>query len=398
MSRLTKSCAGLTLALPLLLPLPAAHAANNYPVVLVHGFLGFGPDSYPGSGFLYWGGYNNIAAHMQLYHGPHAVYAAGVAAIGSNWDDAVELYAQIKGGCVDYGASHVLRQSYPGQPQKPPGKCWAADPLNNPSAYPLALYPQWDAAHPIHLIGHSQGGTTIRALIQLLEHGAPNEGDHELYRGGKAGWVRSVTTLSSPHNGTTLRDAVLDVLPQIRTPLRDYLDSKLTSWELSPDGARDFNRWALTSPQVYYFSVGTLATEAGAWCCNGTDRTIAPIQNTAFQYPRTDMFQYYKYFSGEWIVPSLAQRGIGSYTQSAAGRVRIDSEWFPNDGVVNTISMRAPNGHPVRNYDGTAVRGSWNFLGNYRGYDHFDILNWPNTGPSADPIYERISDILFNLE
>ena len=398
MSRLTKACAGLMLPLPLLLPLPAAHAANNYPVVLVHGFLGFGPDSYPGSGFLYWGGYNNIAAHMQLYHGPHAVYAAGVAAIGSNWDDAAELYAQIKGGCVDYGASHVVRQSYPGQPQKPPGKCWAADPLNNPGNYPLALYPQWDAAHPLHLIGHSQGGTTIRALIQLLEHGAPNEGDYALYQGGKVGWVRSVTTLSTPHNGTTLRDAVLDILPQIRTPLRDYLDSKLTSWELSPDGARDFNLWAQTSPQIYYFSVGTLATEAGAWCCNGTDRTVAPIQNTAFQYPRTDMFQYYKYFAGEWILPSLAQRGIGSYTQSATGRVRIDSEWFPNDGVVNTISMRAPTDHPVRNYDGTAVRGTWNFLGNYRGYDHFDILNWPNTGPSADPIYERISDIIFNLE
>jgi triacylglycerol lipase len=197
---------------------------------------------------------------------------------------------------------------------------------------------------------------------------------------------------------TTLRDAVLDILPQLRSPLRDYLDSKLTSWELSPDGAREFNRWALTSPAVYYFSVGTVATERGAWCCNGTDRTVAPIQSSNFQYPRVDMFQYYKYFAGEWIVPSLAQRGIGSYTQSAPNRVRIDSEWFANDGVVNTVSMRAPGGQPVRDYDGTAVRGSWNFLGNQRGYDHFDILNWPNTGPSADPVYERISDIIFGLE
>jgi hypothetical protein len=66
--------------------------------------------------------------------------------------------------------------------------------------------------------------------------------------------------------------------------------------------------------------------------------------------------------------------------------------------VVNTISMRAPGGHPVRDYDGTAVKGVWNFLGTYRGYDHFDILNWPNPGPSADPVYERISDIIFNLD
>jgi hypothetical protein len=77
--------------------------------------------------------------------------------------------------------------------------------------------------------------------------------------------------------------------------------------------------------------------------------------------------------------------------------VRIDASWFPSDGVVNTISMRAPAGHPVRDYDGTAVKGVWNFLGNYRGYDHFDILNWPNPGPSADPVYDRIADIIFGL-
>lgn len=43
----------LTLVLALL-PSPA-RAANNDPVVLVHGFLGFGPDQFPRSGFLYWG-------------------------------------------------------------------------------------------------------------------------------------------------------------------------------------------------------------------------------------------------------------------------------------------------------------------------------------------------------
>ncbi|QJE01285.1 hypothetical protein HH212_15640 [Massilia forsythiae] len=400
MLRLIKVCACALLAFPLLLTAGNAGAANNYPVVLVHGFLGFGPDAYPGSGFLYWGGYQNIAAHMQLYHGPHAVYAAGVGAISSNWDRAAELYAQIKGGCVDYGAAHMANSGDFGQVQKPPGKCWAADPKDNPDGYPLALYPQWDEAHPIHLIGHSQGGTTIRALIQLLEHGSPNgdEGGYDLYRGGKVGWVRSAVTLSAPHNGTTLRDAILNVLPMLRSPLRDIVDHRLANWELSPDGAREFNTWAQTSPRVYYFSVGTLATEAGAWCCNGTDRLLAPVQSANFQYPRVDMMSYFKPYAGEWIVPSLGQPGMGSYTQSSPDRVRIDSSWFPNDGVVNTVSMRAPNGQPVRDYDGTALRGSWNFLGNYRGYDHFDILNWPHQGDSADAIYDRISDIIFALE
>ncbi|NIA53893.1 hypothetical protein HAV22_09565 [Massilia sp. TW-1] len=399
MLRLTNTCACALLALAALLGAPA-RAANNDPVVLVHGVLGFGPQSHPLGSFLYWGGYGDIAAHLAVYHGPHTVFTAQVGAIASNWDRAAELFAQIKGGCVDYGAHHVARYGYPGQQQKPAGKCWAADPAHNPRGYPLAFYPQWDGAHPIHMIGHSQGGTTIRALIQLLEHGSPDgdEGGGALYQGGKVGWVKSVVTISAPHDGTTLRDAVLDVLPNLRSPLRDILDNELAHWELAPDGAREFNRWALTSPSTYYFSVGTLATEAGAWCCNGTDRIIAPVQSTEFQYPRTDMIPYFKLFAGEWIVGALAQPGMGAYTQNAPGRVRIDSRWFPNDGVVNTVSMRAPAGHPVRDYDGTAVRGTWNFLGNYRGYDHFDVLNWPNPGPSADPIYERISDIIFGLE
>lgn len=389
--------ASLLLALSALWPgLPAA-ASNNDPVVLVHGFLGFGPQQFRATGFKYWGGYGDIAAHMQLYQGPHAVYAAGVGPISSNWDRAAELYAQIKGGCVDYGASHVLKYDPPGTPQKPPDKCWATDPAHNPQHYPLAFYPQWDAHHPIHLIGHSQGGTTIRALVELLEHGAQGEGNGELYQGGRIGWVKSVVTISAPHNGTTLRDAVLDILPDLHSPLRDMFDHDMANWELAPDGARDFNLWARTSPHVYYFSIGTLATEAGSWCCNGTDRVIAPVQNVRYQYPRDDMIPYFKLYSGEWIVGSAMQHGMGGYTQSAPGRVRIDDSWFPNDGVVNTVSMRAPSGHPVRDYDGTALPGVWNFLGNYKGYDHFDILNWPNPGPPADAVYDRIADIIFGL-
>lgn len=393
----------LALGLVMALGAPAAHSGNNAPVILVHGYLGFGPELSRYSGFHYWGGFDDLSIYLQRYRGPRTVYAASVGPISSNWDRAAELFAQIKGGCVDYGAAHLRAQqaagrALPGQVQRPPGKCWATDARDNPQGYPLALYPDWSAEKPVHLIGHSQGGTAIRALIELLEHGSPeDEGGHTLYQGGKTGWVRSATTISAPHNGTTLSDAVFDSLAPLGTPMAQLLRHRAAQWELAPDGARQFNRWARTSPHVVYFSVGTLATESGAWCCNGTDRRIAPIQSAHFQYARADMIPYFRQFAGEWIVPSNGLRGIGSYTQHEAGRQRIDSSWFPNDGVVNTISMRAPNGHPVRDYDGTPVPGVWNFLGNYRGYDHFDILNWPNPGPSATPLYEKISDIIFAL-
>jgi triacylglycerol lipase len=168
-------------------------------------------------------------------------------------------------------------------------------------------------------------------------------------------------------------------------------------WELGPDGAREFNAWAKTSPKVYHYSIATAATEAGSFCCNDTDRIIAPVQSAAYQYPRADMTSFLKPAAGEWVVPSLRQHGMGAYTQSAPGRAPVDSAWFRNDGVVNTSSMRAPAGHPSRDYDGSSLRGTWNFIGTYGGYDHFDIIGWPNPGPSAYPVYEHIADIIFAL-
>lgn len=398
-----------------------AGAHNNDPVVLVPGFLGFGPNQFSDTGFRYWGGFDDIIGHMQA-GGAHRVLAATIAPIALNWDRAAELYYQIKGGCVDYGSAHTAKHRHHDGVQKPAGKCWAADPAHNPAHYPLAFYPEWDAHHPIHLIGHSQGGTTIRALIELLEHGSADgsEGGGDLYTGGKTGWVTSATTISAPHNGTTLRDAV-DDFPGIVAEWAALIDNFALSAagppnpalarrarsavadfdavqeEMAPDGARDFNRWALTSPQVYYFSIATLATEAGAACCNDTDRFIAPFQWPAFQYARDDMMYFCRATAGELIAPLRVQRGMGSYTQSAPGRVKVDRSWFPNDGVVNTNSMKGPAGHPQRNYNGAALRGTWNFLRTYKGYDHFDILGWPGAPGSAYPVYDRIGAVIYAL-
>ncbi|WP_256079817.1 triacylglycerol lipase [Massilia sp. YIM B04103] len=420
-----------------------AQAANDYPVVLVHGFLGFGPTELQGTGFSYWGGFNDIAAHLRS--GKRQVFATGVGPVSSNWDRAVELYYQIKGGCADYGAKHTAAHAAYGAIQKPAGKCWAADPNNNPHNYPLALHPAWDASHPIHLIAHSQGGQTVRTLIQLLENGSPNgnEGGGELYAGGKVGWVKSATTLATPHNGTTLRDVIVDFLPKVSelagsivqiaglggsnnpiykfrleqfglaqgpaesfddflerikgAPFWSLSNHDAAQWDLGPDGARELNAWVKTSPNVYYYSIGTKATEQGGFCCNGTDRVIAPIQSGSYQYARDDMIIFMKNTAGEWVVPSILQRGMGSYTQSATGRVAIDSSWFANDGVVNTVSMKAPAGQPVRNYDGTSVRGKWNYLGYYDGFDHFDVIGWLQPASAINPVFDKVAGIIYGL-
>jgi triacylglycerol lipase len=407
-------------ALALLAACQSSFAANNYPVVLVHGFLGFGDEQFKSSGFKYWGGFDDIAGHMRQHRGRHQVLVTTVGAISSSWDRSAELYYQIKGGCVDYGVVHSAQAGHVAGEHRPPGQCWAADPANNPQHYPLALYPAWDAAHPIHLIAHSQGGQTIRCLIELLENGSPHgdEGGADLYQGGKIGWVASATTIAAPHDGTSLHDAIgnfglvasdlgtrvaamatpgaAPVMAPIAT-LWNTDNYDTAQYEMGPDGAREFNSWVKTSPHVYYFSIANYATEAGAVCCNQTDRTLALFQNPRYQYPRQDMAPLTKPYAGEWIIPSFGRHGLGAYTQSAPGRVVVDDKWFRNDGVVNTVSMRSPAGQPVRNYNGVPLRGSWNFLRTYPGLDHFDVLGWPRKGKLAYPIYDRITAILYGL-
>ena len=440
-----KLWAGMALALSALISTGEAFAANNDPIVLVHGFLGFGPNELQGTGFKYWGGFNDVEAYMRSHNGSHQVYTAAVGPVSSNWDRAVELYYQIKGGCADYGTARTAKFAAYGKIQKPAGKCWATSASNNPNNYPLALYPQWDAAHPIHLVSHSQGGQTVRTLIQLLENGSPNgnEGGGALYTGGKIGWVKSATTIATPHNGTTLRDVIVDFVPKVselagkvvevaglggsggqlynfkleqyglaQGPAENFNDfinrtkgapfwkldnHDAAQWDLGPDGAKELNSWVKTSPNVYYYSIGTDATEAGSFCCNDTDRVIAPVQLSSYQYARNDMIFFLKNTAGEWVVPSILQRGMGSYTQSNTSRVIIDSTWFRNDGVVNTVSMKSPSGQPVRSYNGSSVKGYWNYLGYYDNYDHFDVIGWLNSSASVYPIYDYITGIVYGL-
>ena len=112
--------------------------------------MGWGPDEM--AGYKYWGGKNDITNYLKEQG--FEVYTASVGPVSSNWDRAVELFYQIKGGQVDYGQDHAKTF---GLIQKPEAK-------NFPG-----LYPEWDKNHPIHIIGHSMGGQTGRMLQYLLE-------------------------------------------------------------------------------------------------------------------------------------------------------------------------------------------------------------------------------------
>ncbi len=71
----------------------------------------------------------------------------------------------------------------------------------------------WSEEHKVHLICHSQGGNTARYLISLMDRGSEL---HPAYFGvdGRDKWVISMTTLGTPHRGTTVIN-VLENLVQV---------------------------------------------------------------------------------------------------------------------------------------------------------------------------------------
>ena len=122
---------------------------NNYPIVFIHGFFGWGPDEM--GGYNYWGGKSNIADLLR--QDGYNVFEVSVGPVSSNWERAVEAYTQLKGGQVDYGKGHSNKF---GIIQKPEGKVYKG------------LDPKWGENNPIHIIGHSMGGQTARMLQYLL--------------------------------------------------------------------------------------------------------------------------------------------------------------------------------------------------------------------------------------
>ena len=330
-------------------------AANNDPIFLVHGFLGWGRDEM--NGYHYWGGKYDYQNELQKIG--YNINTLSVGPLSSNWDRAVEAYTQIKGGCVDYGKEHSEKF---GIIQRPPGKCYEG------------IHPQWDENNPIHLIGHSQGGITIRMLEYLLSATFKNE-DSSLLKHSHGGWIKSVTTIASPHDGTTLSPIIMEIFPFAQSlsawvgpimnkfakqkyrfdleqwgisPKEDVESTKFwndigkskirdsknfCSWDLSIDGSKEFNSIYRTNKSVYYFSFSTYSTKQ--------------IKNSP----------YYKPTSKTILMFRPAAMLIGKSNPN-------DSLWNKNDSIVNTISMGSPTSgshgaEPNKAYQNIPVKGIW---------------------------------------
>ncbi len=355
------------------------NAQNNYPVVFIHGFMGWGPEEM--GNYSYWGGKNNYI--KELHSDENKMFAVSVGPISSNWDRAVEVFYQLKGGQVDYGALHSEKNDII---RTPKGKSY------------IGLYPQWSEENPIHIIGHSMGGQTARMLNYLLnQEFYNNRGEKEesdLLGNSYFGWIKSITTISTPHDGTTLTHIITSTIPYIQyfagiaglfgnnyfdfdleqfgikkqrnetwlsfiTGLKDnpiVYTENFSAYDLSLDGAKDLNSFSQVSPDVYYFSFITSSTKRD--------------EKKSFHVP----------FDDTPLLNKARSKLIGSRSGYWDDGSQTDSSWFENDGVVNSISMFGPttgvNGpDPIIEYDpkDLLITGQW-YWTKIEQMDHWSVI------------------------
>lgn len=299
----------------------------------------------------YWGGASGDVI-AKLRDEGYKVFAASVAPQGSAWDRACELYAQIAGTRTDYGEAHSKEYRH-----ERFGRDFTGQPL----------IPVWNDDTRLALIGHSFGGATIRLFGELLANGSAEERAvtsaedlSPLFAGGMAQRIHIIATIAAPSNGTTAYDMALDPSfdpKSVKLPLKLELLNKLmksrtkikkdgrderdwASYDMLIDNAQALNARISMLPHVYYLSVACDATMPGEE--DGMREPDPALIDPIFTKTSTLM---------------------GRYSCTTKGGCVVDDEWHANDGVVNTVSARAPFGAPQKRLDKRNVeKGIWNVM------------------------------------
>ena len=331
---------------------------TNYKYIFVHGLSGWGSYDTANKFIKYWGMQNGDLLRYLNKQG-FDCYSASVSPKGSAWDRACELYAQLTGTVTDYGKEHSERCKHERY-----GKDFSKKPLID----------SWDSENKINLLGHSFGGATVRLLAELMANGseaeknATDSGDlSPLFAGGKADWIYSVTALAAPHNGTSAYEAgeldvdIDDELTFMQKKMSDLVGGATSKsddgraeydyadFDLRIDNAFRLNDSISTLESTYYFS----------FPCSST------VKNSEGTYsPETDITE-------TMFVKSSRLMGMCKCTTE--GGFEITEEWFENDGLVNTVSAKAPSNAPQTPYDKNNVEpGIWIIMPTYHG-DHMSL-------------------------
>lgn len=173
---------------------------NDFPIVMVHGAMGWGETDLWNKFMRYYGFTRMNIPQLYRQLGIECCSPA-LGPYTCIWDRACDLWAQLVGGTTDYGIVHSQRYKHDRYGR----------------TYDKPLIPDWGELDDegkrkkICLIGHSFGAPTVRAFMSILAEGSAEEREatpenelSEFFKGGKADWVHAITTFAGVNNGLTL--------------------------------------------------------------------------------------------------------------------------------------------------------------------------------------------------
>lgn len=389
--------------------------------VFVHGMLGFGEDELLYKVVPYWGGTSGSIVKRLRKEGYDAC-APSFSSVGSAWDRACEVYAALTGTRVDYGIAHSKKYGH----------------ARYGITYEKAMVPDWGETLPsgakkkVHIIGHSFGGATVRMLSHLMAYGAeeeravtPEDELSPLFAGGKGDWIKSVTAIAGPFNGTTVIDAIGILVPTLKvisfcglasvlgnTPFRKIYDMQLTQWKITSPrngrahplwigrigrvrkfwtskdecfydlclkGAHELNEFLESNPDAYQFSISTDASK--------------PKKNGNYKMRLSAFFAF-----------QITGNMMGRYDYDRTMGQPLSNEWKASDGCSNTFSAHHPDDEEWVDFDpkkDTPKKGIWNALPIYRG-DHGEVVGLGvrgiyNPGHTRN-YYKKFLNMLMDLD
>ncbi|MCR4747150.1 MAG: hypothetical protein K5836_01620 [Clostridiales bacterium] len=337
---------------------------NNYPLLIIHGFAGWGNDDGLNKYVVHFGMFGSRRLEPYLVKKGYEVYFPSLGPFCSAWDRACEIYAYLLGGTVDYGKVHSEKYNHKRYGRTYPGV--------------LPDLGKTEAHKKVSLYGHSFGGPTVKAFVELMNNGCKEEieGTPEdelspLFKGGQSHLIHCAVTLSGVNNGTILDqcfdDKSMHATEKIvlkatsalgyspynwffdlgqqhfglgRYPEENakeivklskedwekgyaaYTSSKLdrSNWEMDIIWSKWMNDHQGVAKDVYYF--------AERACNSHPDENGFAVPNTFF--PIT-------YFTGKIIGKKQPVRETG---------YEYGPEWYPNDGFVPVIGQSAPLNQP----------------------------------------------------
>ena len=328
--------------------------------------------------YYYWGGTFDLQEY--LIEQGYDVHTLSVGPVSSNWDRAIEAYYQIKGGTLDYGILHSTKYSLI---QKPESKIYEG------------IYKEWDKEHPIHIIGHSQGGQTARMLEHILKNNYEEE-DSDLLINQFDGWIKSITTISTPHNGTTLTPIINNMFP--------YIESMVIWFDIiSPDAlySFDLDQWGFNkrNDENLYHYVKRLRKSPISTTKNFCSWDLS-LEGSKFfnkEYKTDSTVYYFTYSTTNNNNPRLIYRVQSNLIKNSD---KYSEEWRENDGIVNTVSMLGPENSKIQDYNGIPITGVWQNIKKIN-LDHNEIIGHHNNREKlkiVKHIYLNQCKLLYNLD